>query len=89
MSRFEKHKNLKKYKKYCRRVFYLSLLLATVGVIAADHSINGLMGNNGKLRIVSFGSEDSRFEICIMNYRFHPNVEFFVKLADNIKNVLK
>lgn len=88
MSRSEKYKIIKRYKKKCRRIIFLSLILTMAGVIAADYSINKLMASNGKIKVVSFGSEDSKFEINILNYKIQPGSEFIAKLVDQIKSAL-
>ena len=88
ISRSDKYKSIRKYKKKCRRIIFLSLVLTMAGVIAADYSINKLMASNGKIKVLSFGNEDSNFEINILNYKFKPGSEFIAKLADQIKSAL-
>lgn len=88
MSRSEKFRSIKRYKKKCRRIIFLSLALTIAGVIAADYSINKLMASNGKIKVVSFGNENSKFEINIMNYKFNPGSEFIARIADQIKSAL-
>jgi hypothetical protein len=88
MSRSEKYKSIRRYKKKCRRIIFLSLLLTITGVIAADYSINKLMASNGKIKVVSFENENSKFEINVLNYKLKPGSDFIAKLADQIKSAL-
>ena len=88
MSSSEKYKFIKKYKKKCRRVVFLSLILTIAGVIAADYSINKLMASNAKVKVFSFENDDAKFEINILNYKLKPSLDFIAKLADQIKSAL-
>jgi hypothetical protein len=88
VKRSDKYKSIKRYKKNCRRLLLLSLLLTITGVVVADYSINKLMNVNGKIKVISIEKVDSKFEVNIMNCKFQPNSEFIAKLADQIKNIL-
>jgi len=88
MSRSERYRSIKKYKRKCRRVIFLSLILTIAGVIAADYSINKLMASNAKVKVFSFENENSKFEINILNYKLKPSSDFIAKIVDQVKSVL-
>jgi len=92
MGRVEKYKNIKRYKKSCKRIILLSLLLTAVGILIADYSINSLMAESSKVRIISISTLDSQLELCFMNMKFYTDAEFLIRAIDmlqNIKNVCK
>jgi hypothetical protein len=92
MSRVERYKSIKLYKKRCRRTILLFLLFTAAGILIADYSINSLMVDDHRVNIISINTLDSQLELCFMNMKFYTDAEFLIRVVDmfhNIKNVYK
>lgn len=87
MSRVER---LKEKKSYRRKYVGLAVLFFSVvfaGICAADYSVNSLMTNQKCIKIISFRNyAESSFEISIMDKKVHFNTKYIEKDIKNIKN---
>ncbi len=84
MGRLQKYKNIRRYKRQCAYIVFLSLLLAIAGIIMADYSVNVLMTDTGGVRILSFNVTDSQLEVCFMNEKFHMRADFLYRFIDGL-----
>lgn len=71
MNRVEKYRSIKLYKRKCRRMILLFLFLTITGILIADYSINGLMTDENRVKIISVNTSDSQLELCFMNIRLY------------------
>jgi len=88
MGRLEKYRSIRLYKRRCRRIIFFAFLLAIAGILLADYSINGIMGESAKIGIISVETDDSKLEVRFMNMKFYADTRFLSKFADRI-NILK
>ncbi|NSW91307.1 MAG: hypothetical protein HPY74_11670 [Firmicutes bacterium] len=84
MGRLENYKNIRRYKRRCLRIALLSFFLAVAGILIADYSINGLMTDTGKIKIISFKTFDSQLEVCFMNMKFYTDANYLLKFIDKL-----
>lgn len=82
MGRLEKYRNIRRYRKRCFWIVFFSFLLAIIGILGADYSVNGLMTDTGRVRIISFNIINSQLEVCFMNMKFHIKADFLHGFLD-------
>jgi hypothetical protein len=88
LSRVERFREIRKFKRKLVFTFMLSFFLLLTGTSVADYSINNLMKNEKRLGIVSFTHRDDYLEISIMSYAIHINTTYIKKDYKNIKDFL-
>lgn len=82
MGRVERYRSIKLYRRRCRRMILLFLLLTAAGILIADFSINSLILDDNKVKIISITTLDSQLELCFMNMKFYTDAKLIMRIID-------
>jgi hypothetical protein len=88
LSRVERFKEIRKFKRKLIFTFMFSLFLLLTGTSVTDYSINNLMKNEKGLNIVSYTHHNHCLEISIMGYKMHIDTTYIKRDYDNVKDFL-
>ena len=88
MSRLEKYRAERRYKRRYASLFFLLLFIIIFGTCAVDYSTNWLVKNQKNVQIVRFTNQSPNIEIDFLNYTFKLDTSFINNDLDRLKQRL-
>ena len=88
MSRVERFREARKYRRKIFSSIFLFFLLLITGICIVDYTTNSLLKNENCINIFSIQSGDSYIEIAFMNNRFRLDTTYIEKDRKKIREFL-
>ncbi len=87
MNRLDKFRQERYFKRKCRMMVLLFLLLVVAGIGISDYSVNSLMNGRKAIEVVSFERKDSSYlALNFAGYRFYINTGHINRDINKFKN---
>ena len=89
MGRVEKFRRIRIIRKKYIMSFIIFITLLTVGISAADYSINSLMGSKERLRLLGISTENEKVVFYFVNNRIDFNIHYVKNDLERLRKLFE
>jgi len=88
LSRLERFREIRRFRRICFSSFLLALILLAAGICVADYSVTDLMQDKKGINIVSVERREESLEINVLNCRINLNTKYINRDFEKIKSAV-